>query len=115
PGARTVQVKTAHGYFAADSLSPTMARERIRAAAAETVEKAGELRALQVPDELRLEIDMPSPVAAEQGALIPGMTRTGDRTVAGSLADPREVLGVVNVCYQLAAAAAKARSVLFDR
>ncbi|MFF4416858.1 M55 family metallopeptidase [Streptosporangium sp. NPDC001559] len=115
PGARTVEVKTAHGYFAADSLSPTVARERIRAAAAETVEKAGELPTIQVPDELHLEIDMPSAAAAEQGAMIPGMTRTGDRTVGGGLSSPREVLGVVNVCYQLAAATAKARSILFDR
>ncbi len=115
PSARTLEVKTAHGFSAANSLSPAVARERIRAATAETVAAAAGLAPLQVPAELRLEIDMPSAAAAELGAMMPTLTRTGDRTLEGRLADPREVLGVITVCYQLAAGAARARSLLHDR
>ncbi|MEV8636702.1 M55 family metallopeptidase [Streptosporangium sp. NPDC051023] len=115
PGTRTVEVKTAHGVFAADSLSPSVARERIRVAAAEAVTKAGDLQPVQIPDELRLEIDMPNAAAAELGALIPGIARTGDRTLEGNLTSPREVLGVISICYELAASTTKARAILYDR
>ncbi|MEV7010029.1 M55 family metallopeptidase [Streptosporangium sp. NPDC051022] len=115
PAARTVEVKTAHGIYSADSLSPTVARERIRAATAETVAAAADLPPVEIPAELHLEIDMPNAAAAELGAMIPTFTRTGDRTVEGRLAGPREVLGVISVCYELAAGAVRSRALLFNR
>jgi D-amino peptidase len=115
PGVRTVEVKVAHGHTAADSLSPSEARRLIRAAAEETVRGAGELEPLPLPERLELEIDMPSTPAAELGAQIPGVRRIADKTLAAVFETPREMLGCVLVCYQMAAEAMTSRMALFGR
>ncbi|GAA2312984.1 M55 family metallopeptidase [Nonomuraea roseoviolacea subsp. roseoviolacea] len=115
PGVRTVAVKIAHGHTAADSLSPAEARRLIKEAAAETVRSAGELRPVELPDVLELEIDMPTTPAAELGELVPGVRRIADKTLAATFATPREVLGCVTTCYHLAADAMIARMALYGR
>ncbi|MFD9946880.1 M55 family metallopeptidase [Nonomuraea sp. NPDC059023] len=115
PGVRTVAVKVAHGHTAADSLSPSEARRQIREAAAATVRGAADLAPLRMPDVLELEIDMPSTPAAELGALIPGIRRIADKTLAGTFTTPAELLGCVSVCYHLAADAMISRMALFGR
>lgn len=105
PGVRTVEVKRACGFTAADSLSPTRARAAIRQAAADAVRESAQLRPPVMPDRLRLSIDLLSTTAAELMALIPGVHRAAPRTVERDLDSPAEVVGLITVCIRLAAAA----------
>jgi D-amino peptidase len=115
PGAWTVPVKTAHGYSAADSLSPAEAGRQIRAAAAASVSGAGKLRPARVPAALLVDIDMPNALAAEFGAVVPGVERVGDRTLRYDAGSPREIVGFIMVAGQLAATAMQARVPLINR
>ncbi|MET3803211.1 D-amino peptidase [Nakamurella sp. UYEF19] len=113
-GVHTVAVKTAHGFSAADSLSPTVAREAIRQAALDAV-TSGTYPPVEAPAGLVLEIDMPNPSAAELGALMPTIERIGDLTLRGSFDSPREALGFIAVAGQLALVALRARIALINR
>lgn len=115
PGVVTVPVKVAHGWSAADSLSPEAARREIRAGAARAVSGAAVLAPLPVPEELLLEIDMPNPTAAEMAEMIPGVLRTADRTVQIVLHEPADVIGVIAVCYELANSAMRPRAAVVNR
>ena len=109
PGIRTVEVKHACGFAAAESMSPVEARRAIREAAAAAVRGAARLRPAPVPDRLRLAIDMPNAIAAELAALVPGMQRSSHRTVERDLRSPADVVGLIAVCVQLAIAAQRPR------
>ncbi|WP_104090876.1 M55 family metallopeptidase [Arthrobacter sp. GMC3] len=115
PHARTVEVKVAHGFTATNSLAPSVAREAIRAAAAETVRNAASLPRPEVPGELILEVDMPNPLAAQMAMGVPGVTRPADRTVRRELDTVSEVLGLININYELAASATRVKEALLNR
>jgi D-amino peptidase len=115
PGLETVVVKRAHGYSAADSLSPAAARRQIREAAARVVANAGHLRPVDIPEVLVVEVDMPNPTAAELAAMMPGAERAADRTVGIDARTPRDILGFITVCYQLAASAMRTKLLLINR
>lgn len=82
-GVRTVQVKVAHGRQVAQSLSPTVARERVAEGAAEAVNaaRAGELRLFEVEAPVELEVDTRNSLVAELMSLMPQCDRVGPRTV----------------------------------
>lgn len=115
PGVHTVEVKKAHGFTAAHSLPPSLARDAVLAGAKLAVQRAGDLAPIPVPEISQLEIDMPNPTGAEFAAMMPGVVRVGDRTVRAELADPDEVVGVIVVAYELATAAVRPRSMLLAR
>jgi D-amino peptidase len=110
PGVTAVEVKQARGVHAAISLSPSEARELIREAAAESVANLAALRPVAVPGVLDVEVDMPLVAAAENGSMMPGVERVADRTLRAVCARPRDVVGFVTVCAQLAESALRARS-----
>lgn len=112
PGVTTVEVKQARGVYAAISVSPARAGDLIREAAAEAVSHAGGLRPVGVPDVLDVEVDMLLAVAAEHGSMIPGAERVADRTLRMSCTHPRDVVGFVTVCSQLADIATRTRFAL---
>ncbi len=60
------------------------------------------MRPVAIPERLHLAIDMPTVTAAELAEAIPGVRRTGSRTIERDLADPDEVVGLLVVAYQLA-------------
>lgn len=115
PGAELVEVKVAHGFSATDSLAPSVAREAIRAAAARAVASASSLDVPAVEDPYVVEVDMPTPVAAELACGIPGARRTGDRTVGCTVSSAAEVLGLITVFYELAASAMRAKMAVITR
>lgn len=115
PGTITVPVKNAHGWSSASSLSPTVAAERIRTAAAEAVSRAATFSTVEVPEALTVEVDLPDQTAAELAAMIPGMSRSGDRTVRRVLADPQELIGLLAVLYTIAASAVAGRQAIVTR
>jgi D-amino peptidase len=83
PWAERVVVKDGAGTSAAASLHPERARELVRAGAARAVERAraGELRILEVPPPVTIEVDYHRPIEADYAAIVPGAERLGDRTV----------------------------------
>lgn len=115
PGVRTVEVKQARGTCSAISMAPADACGLIRQAAASAVSNAGDLRPVEVPEVLEAEVDMPLVIAAENGAMMPGVQRVADRTLRASCTRPREVVGFVMLCAQLADNALRARAVLTGR
>ena len=77
-----VEVKRAVGTHAAVHLHPEKAREAIRAGAAEAVRRAARLRPYRVSAPVRLDVDIVAPDLTDLAALLPGVARTGPRSVA---------------------------------
>ncbi len=115
PAVTTVTVKQARGYSAATSLAPAEARQRIRDSAASVVAGASQLRPVDVPDVLEVEVDLPNPVAAETAAMMPEAERVGDLTVRVTARTPTDVLGFITVCSRLAADALRALLPMINR
>jgi len=114
-GVRTVEVKKANGYSAADSLSPAASADLIEASVAEAVAAAAELTVADVPEQLTLEIDFASPLAADFAASVPRTRRLGPRTLAGEVDDVAELMRLVMACYYLASLAAQQHATLAFR
>jgi D-aminopeptidase len=64
---------------------------------------------------LVLEIDFQIAKAAEVASGVPGAERTGHLTVRREVADPNELIGLVNVWYEVAAGAARSQMALLSR
>lgn len=96
----TVIVKEAVGRFAARSLAPTVACERIRAAAAGALRRKHSPFSFQPP--IRLEVDFIVSQMADMAELVPGSSRTGGRTVSFTGNDYREVFRAWRAMYNLA-------------
>lgn len=105
PGVSTVEVKQARGVFAAISLSPSEAQRRIREAAAEVTARAAELPPGDVPVALEVDVEMPFAAAAESASMLPAVQQVAYRTVRVVCESPREVVGFISMCSQLAEAA----------
>lgn len=81
PGIHTVEVKRALGGWAADSLHPTVACERIEAAVPAALAQRSEVRPLHFDGAVDVEIDLIRPVMVEPLLLVPGLERAGGRTL----------------------------------
>jgi D-amino peptidase len=90
PGIRSVVVKEGYGRGVARSLHPSVAREAVRAAAAESVRGAGDLQPYRLEPPFVLEADVANTSAADLCSLAPGTERTGPRTVRFETQDYRE-------------------------
>jgi D-amino peptidase len=99
-GIETVVVKEAVGRFAARSLAPTLACERIRAGAAAGLRRKHRL--LEISPPIRLEVDFALTQMADMAELVPGSSRTGGRTVSYAGDDYREVFRAWRAMYNLA-------------
>ncbi|MFF8816541.1 MULTISPECIES: M55 family metallopeptidase [Leucobacter] len=115
PGIETVTVKEAHGYNAADSVSPTESRRLIHDAAKRAVEGASSLKLAPVPEVIEVEIDMPNIPSAELAQMIPTAERTAIRTIKLSAQSPREAVNFITACYQFAAASLRGMLPLINR
>lgn len=87
PDAVMVAVKQSRGRGVAVSLHPAEASRRIRTAAAEAVRRRAQIRPVSVPNPMVLEIDYLRTDMAQTAALVPGVRRTGPRSVQAE-ADP---------------------------
>jgi D-amino peptidase len=97
----TVVVKEAVGRFAARSLAPSVACQRIRAGAAAALQRKHAPFTFQAP--IRLEVDFVLSQMADMAELVPGAGRTGGRTVSYAGDDYREVFRAWRAMYNLAA------------
>jgi D-amino peptidase len=100
-GIEAVMVKEAAGRFAARSLAPAVACERIRVSAAAALKRKHTPFRFEAP--IRLEVDFIVSQMADMAELVPGSTRTGGRTVGYTGDDYREVFRAWRAMYNLAA------------
>jgi D-amino peptidase len=86
---RYVGVTTKRGIsrLGAASVHPEVARERIRAGAAEALGRRREFAPYKVETPVRLELDLYYSPQADVAALIPTVERLGDRTIAFTAPD----------------------------
>ena len=82
PWAERVVVKRALGTNVADSLSPAAAREAIRTGMERALGRLDEMRTYELERPMRGEVDLRVPVMADYACVLPGVERTGPRTVA---------------------------------
>jgi D-amino peptidase len=99
-GVETVIVKEAVARFAARSLAPSIACQRIRAGAAAALRRRHLPFTFQAP--IRLEVDFIVSQMADMAELVPGSTRSGGRTVGYTGDDYREVFRAWRAMYNLA-------------
>jgi D-amino peptidase len=90
PWAEYVVVKRGIGGHAAESLHPTVACSRIRAAAEGVVRRAGAFQPLVLEAPIEVAIDFHSAIQADWAAMVPGASREGDRGVRFRAADAIE-------------------------
>jgi D-amino peptidase len=93
PWAERVVVKSADGTSSAISVHPSVACDRIRAAAQRAVTRAGggaggPLQVLTVESPVVIEVDFARGVVADHVAIMPGAERFGDRSVRITADDP---------------------------
>jgi D-amino peptidase len=100
-GVETVIVKQSVGRFAARSLAPAVACERIRAGAVAALKRKHEAYTLKPP--IRLEVDFIVSQMADMAELVPGSMRTGGRSISYTGDDYREVFRAWRAMYNLAA------------
>jgi D-amino peptidase len=82
PWAERVVVKRALGYSTTASLSPRGARTAIREGMTRAIDRLGEMQPYVLPGPLLGELDLRLPVMADYAAILPGVERTGPRTIA---------------------------------
>jgi D-amino peptidase len=96
----TVAVKVAVGRFAARSLAPSVACQRIRAGAAAALKRKHAPFTFNAP--VRLEVDFIVSQMADMAELVPGSSRTGGRTVSYTGDEYRHVFQAWRAMYNLA-------------
>ncbi|MGC5015208.1 M55 family metallopeptidase [Streptosporangium sp. DT93] len=100
PRAVTVPVKRGLGRYAADTLHPQEARERLRRGAAQAVRRHATDPPVLVSSPLRVEVDLHRPRPADLAVLVPGVTRSG-RTVAFDAETMAAAYGVLRLIVLL--------------
>lgn len=96
----TVVVKEAVGRFAARSLAPSVACDKIRAGAVAALGRKHSPFRISAP--IRLEVDFTLTQMADMAELVPGSSRTGGRSVSYTGEDYREVFRAWRAMYNLA-------------
>lgn len=104
PRVVTVSVKRAVSTFAAESLHPSVACERIEAAA-RTAAHQGAGGVVTIPGPITVEVDLANPGQADQAAVPPPLTRLGPVTVAVDVDDIVQAYRWVRTVIALASAA----------
>jgi D-amino peptidase len=101
----TVEVKQAFTRYAARSIAPSVACQRIREAAAAAVRRAaaGELRPFRPALPLELEIDFVNSACADAAELVPGTARTGGASCSYRVGEPATLIQVIKAWTILAA------------
>jgi D-amino peptidase len=99
-GVETVVVKEAVGRFAARSVAPAVACERVRSGAAAALGRKHVPFTFVSP--IRLEVDFIVSQMADMAELVPGSARTAGRTVSYAAEDYREVFQAWRAMYNLA-------------
>lgn len=100
-----VVTKDSIGRFAVNSLSPELARRRIREGAREAVQRAADMQPYVFPPPVVLDIDFAGTQNADFADLIPGFERTGGRSTRFVHDDYRIVFRAFVAAFRLGASA----------
>jgi D-amino peptidase len=100
-----VVVKESIGRFATNSVSPERARELIRSGARAAIERRHEAKPYVFAPPIALELDFNTTGNADFAELMPGVERTGGRTVRYVHDDYLTVFRAFNALFRLGAAA----------
>ncbi|MDP9794760.1 D-amino peptidase [Catenuloplanes nepalensis] len=102
PSSVTVPVKEAIGQLAALTLHPAVARERLRAAAAEAIRALPRIAPFRIDGPIALEMDLHGPAVVDLATLVPGVERApGARTVTFTARDMAEAYRVMSLLVAL--------------
>ncbi len=101
PGVDGLAVKEAIGYFAAKTMNPLEAREKITAGVRAALVKRIARQPVKLGANITLEIELDELSHADQVALIPGIKRNG-RTVSYTSSDPMTIYKVSRLIMALA-------------
>jgi D-amino peptidase len=96
-----VSVKRGITRMAGESVHPSVASDRIRAAAREALERLGEFEPLKVATPVTIDMDLYHSPQADITALIPGVERIGDRTVKFSAPNALEAYRTFLATYYI--------------
>lgn len=107
PAARTVAVKECVTRYAAICSPPGVTAAEIRAAASEAAALAGRQRAAAAA-QCRVEIEVDAAQLAQAAAMVPGVRRTGDRTLEYVTASAVEMIRCFKVVCTMISAAMEA-------
>lgn len=97
----TVEVKQAIGRVSARSVHPVRARELIQAAATKVVRERSRFEPFVLPMPSVLEVDLVTTAIADAVAIVPGLRRTGARTVAYDIPDVATLFGALMTIVRL--------------
>lgn len=104
PGIHTVEVKQALGGFAASSLHPAEACDRIEAASARALAARDEIQPLRFDGPVELEVDLIRPVMVEPLLAVPGLERNGGRGLRFHAADYKAAYRMLELIVTLSSA-----------
>lgn len=91
PAMETVAVKEGVSAASAINLHPAVVQRLIREAAERAVRRVSDIEPFVIQPPLRMELDLYSPLMADMHDLIPGCTRTGDRSISYETDDYAEL------------------------
>ena len=100
PGVDGLAVKEGIGYFAAKTMNPLEAREKITAGVRAALVKRIARQPVRLGSSITMQIELDELSHADQVALIPGITRTG-RTVSYTSSDPITIYKVSRLIMAL--------------
>jgi D-amino peptidase len=103
-GEQVVGVETKQGLstFAAINLHPTVAQDRIRDGATKAIERIADARTFVLPAGANIELEFDHQARADQAALVPGVSRSGERSVSYNPADGLEFIRVFRAAMKAA-------------
>jgi D-amino peptidase len=104
PWAVGVETKVSIGYYSAESMSPSHACEELRAGAARAVDRLGEMQPLVMRPPIEMEIDTMRTSQADLLELVPGVRRTGSRSILYAADDFAQIYRALMVVIYLGAA-----------
>lgn len=100
PGVDGLAVKDGIGYYAARTMHPLEAREKITAGVRAALVKRIARQPVKLGNSITLEVELDALPHADQVALVPGMRRNG-RTVSYTSSDPLTIYKVARVIMAL--------------
>lgn len=97
PWTENVVTKWAISTFSAKNLTPKASQDAIRAGAKRALERLSEMKPLVIGKPVQLDIEFIQAVSAQLALDLPGLTRTGDRSVSYTGKDMLDVIKMIRL------------------
>lgn len=97
PWTENVVTKWAISTFSAKNLTPKASQDAIRAGAKKAIERLTEMKPLDIGKPVQLDVDFIQALSADLAGDIPGVTRTGDRSLSFTGKDMLEVTKMIRL------------------